>query len=170
MEAERPAPDWALDAKFTFHQLGDPDQGPEFPTFSDFAVLDLGGAAPRPGIVRILVHIDSCRSRLLMRDLTAQTVFLNHFLLPGLLPVVAGEKVTYRAVDNYTDPAHPDTAAVSLTFADASVSSYFRSKQIFEILEGAELREKSRGFSEQQFAKSLLPRTFMKDPERTRTC
>jgi hypothetical protein len=43
-------------------------------------------------------------------------------------------------------------------------------KQIFEILEGAEVCEKSRPFIEEQFDKYLLQRTFMKDPERTRTC
>jgi hypothetical protein len=43
-------------------------------------------------------------------------------------------------------------------------------KQIFEILERAQVREKSRRFIEQQFAKFLLQRTFMKDPERARTC
>jgi hypothetical protein len=139
MAAERPGPDGALDAKFAFYQLGDPDEGPEFPTFSDFAVLESAGAAPRPGIVRILVQIDSCRSRLLMRDPTARTVLLNHYLLPGPAPVVAGEKVTYRAVDDYADPAHPATAAVSLSFPDASVSSYFRAKVEAAVRRNAEL-------------------------------
>jgi hypothetical protein len=42
-------------------------------------------------------------------------------------------------------------------------------KQIFEIVEGAEVREKIRRFIEQQFVKSRLQKLLMKDPERTRT-
>jgi hypothetical protein len=43
-------------------------------------------------------------------------------------------------------------------------------KEIFELVEIVEVREKSRRFIEEEFVKSLLQRTFMKDLERTRIC
>jgi hypothetical protein len=89
------------------------------------------------------------------------------------------EVVWWRAIRNYeidqviTGNSVPDLldGKHCLAVTGRSLNEHEHvDKQIFEIVEGAEVREKSRRFIEEQFAKSLLQRTFMKDPERTRAC
>jgi hypothetical protein len=89
------------------------------------------------------------------------------------------EVVWWRAIRNYeideviTGNSVPDLLYGKHYFAVTGRSLNEHEdvdKEIFEIIEGAEVGGKSRRFIEEQFAKSLLQRIFMKDPERTRTC
>jgi hypothetical protein len=114
-----------LGAKLRLFRGGDPDAH-ELSHFTDFAILETTGSARRPGVVRILEHRDTRYTRLLMRDSAAETVLLNHFLVPGLSLAVADGVASYDAHD-FAD-ATGRALTIRLTFESPAVCRYFEAR------------------------------------------
>jgi hypothetical protein len=127
--------------------------GSEYPELTEFAILDLPDFRPRGGVLRILCHFETRRSRLVMLD--HSTTLLDHYLMPQLSLGLAGNSASYTAHD-CSVPDQRRGVAIRLTFASPVVLAYFAAKFNMGVLVNGLLLDQGTQNARRPVARSVV--------------
>jgi hypothetical protein len=136
------------DTRACYFNFGDPDE-PDVPLFTGFAALrrKQDTKSIGAGIVRILRHKQTLRQRILMRNMDATALLLNHYLLPEMVLTIVdktrNQRFLFKAT-TYADPSNPEMAEWLLRFRDPGAAEEFRKAYCEAIRANHILREQGK--------------------------